>query len=75
MKQSEIKNLSAAELQEQLSQLKKTYTNQTNQTNQTNHIIKRKKYGWFGWFSRDLGYPTKRSDKVLKVLSKLRTGR
>ena len=26
MKQSEIKNLSAAELQEQLSQLKKTYT-------------------------------------------------
>ena len=30
MKQSEIKNLSAAELQEQLSQLKKTYTDLKN---------------------------------------------
>ena len=30
MKQSEIKNLSAAELQEQLSQLRKTYTDLKN---------------------------------------------
>ena len=30
MKQSEIKNLSAAELQEQLSQLKRTYTDLKN---------------------------------------------